>query len=52
MRQYFCECRECGDKHRIIIKQKPYPAEGEIFVAQCPKCNKETGHVRVDPTNK
>ena len=52
MRQYFCECRECGDKHRIIIKQKPYPEEGEIFVAQCPKCNKETGHVRVAPTNK
>jgi len=52
MRQYFCECRECGDKHRIIIKQKPYPEEGEIFVAQCPKCNKETGHVRVDSTNK
>ena len=52
MRQYFCECRQCGDKHRIIIKQKPYPEEGEIFVAQCPKCNKDTGHVRVDPTNK
>lgn len=52
MRQYFCECRECGDKHRIIINQKSYLEEGEIFVAQCPKCNKETGHVRVDPTNK
>lgn len=52
MRQYFCECKECGDKHRIIIKLKPYPEEGEIFIVQCPKCNKDTSHIRIDPTKK
>ena len=52
MRQYFCECQECGEKHRIIIREKPYPEIGEVFICQCPKCNKETGHIRVDPTKK
>ena len=52
MRQYFCECQECGEKHRVIIKDKPYPEIGEVFICPCPKCNKETGHVRIDPIKK
>lgn len=52
MRQYFCECQECGEKHRVIVKEKPYPEIGEVFMCPCPKCNKETGHVRINPTKK
>ena len=52
MRQYLCECQECGERFRVVIKQPPYPEIGEIFIWKCPKCNKETGHIRVDLRKK
>ena len=52
MRQYVCECQECGDKHRVVITQPPYPEIGEIFITTCPACNKETGHIRIEPRVK
>ena len=52
MRQYFCECQECGEKTRVVIKKPPYPEVGEVFMWPCPKCGKETGHVRPDPAGK
>ncbi len=45
---YQCECQECGDTHSVIIKQPPFPEVKEIFMYKCPKCNKETGHMRID----
>ena len=52
MRQYVCECQECGDKHRVVITQPPYPEIGEIFITICSACNKETGHIRIEPRVK
>ena len=49
MRRYFCECQECGEKNRVVIKNPPYPEMNEVFMWKCPKCDKETGHIRIDP---
>ena len=49
MRQYYCECQECGEKNRVVIKNPPYPGLDEVFMWKCPKCDKETGHVRIAP---
>ena len=49
MRQYQCECKECGAKNRVVIKNPPYPEIGEVFKWHCPQCNIDTDHVRIEP---
>ena len=49
MRQYQCECKECGAKNRVVIKNPPYPEIGEVFKWHCPQGNIDTDHVRIEP---
>lgn len=47
MRDYECECLECGKKSQILFKTEPYPEIGEIFLHKCKQCGKFGEHTRV-----
>ena len=39
MRQFVCECLNCGLKKTRQFKEEPYPEYGEVFVAHCKVCD-------------
>lgn len=46
MRQYECECLNCGCKRQYTFTAEPYPEPGEAFTCYCGTCRKNTGHIR------
>ena len=47
MRQFVCECLNCGLKKTRQFKEEPYPEYGEVFVAHCKVCDSDQNHTRV-----
>lgn len=45
MRQYECQCLQCGQK-RTFAFQSPYPKFGDVFSRYCKACAADTGHTR------
>ena len=41
MRQFVCECLNCGLKKTRQFKEEPYPEYGEVFVAHCKVCDSD-----------
>ncbi len=46
MRQYECQCLQCGYINQVIFKNETYPDYGDVFQRVCKMCNTTTEHTR------
>lgn len=46
MRQYMCECSQCGGQNHLTFEE-PYPKYGDQFIRYCKHCNNNTSQTMV-----